>query len=188
VDYSYSGVNEATISEAPNSIQFGNALNHFLQRLQCADTRNGDIYFGKTDVADAFMRVWISLATIPSLGAILPTYSNKEPLIAFPLILPMGWVDSPKYLCKVTETAANLANARFDANALAVSSHHLTTLADSRPPPLEPPSIPTPAASSCIPPPPSTCSRGPLQCNLNYVDVYTDDFLHATQLSIHDRA
>jgi hypothetical protein len=186
VDYSYSGINEATISEAPDS--FGNALNRFLQRLQCADTRNGDIYLGKTDVADAFMLVWISLATIPSLGTILPTYANEEPLIAFPILLPMGWVDSPNYLCTVTETATNLANAHFDANALAVSPHHLATLVDSWPPPLEPCTIPTPSAPSSIPPPPSTHSQGPLQRKLNYIDVYMDDFLHATQLSVHDRA
>jgi hypothetical protein len=44
IDYSYSGVNAATISNAPDSIQFGNAFNRFLQRLQRADTRNGPIY------------------------------------------------------------------------------------------------------------------------------------------------
>jgi hypothetical protein len=60
------------------------------------------------DVSDELMRVWISLATIPSLGAIIPPYVDEEPLIAFPLILPMGWVDSPNYLCTVTEMAANL--------------------------------------------------------------------------------
>jgi hypothetical protein len=82
VDYTFSDVNVATVSQAPDSIQFGAALLRFLQRLERADTRRGPIKLAKTDISDAFMRVWISLDTIPCLGAILPSYLHEEPLVA----------------------------------------------------------------------------------------------------------
>jgi hypothetical protein len=87
----------------------------------------------KTDILDAFMRVWISLATIPCLGAILPSFPDEEPLVAFPMILPMGWVDSPNFLCAVTETIADLANARFVANNMTTTVHRLNNTACTLP-------------------------------------------------------
>jgi hypothetical protein len=90
VDYTFSDVNNSTVSQAPDAIQFSAALQRFLQRLKRADTRRGTIKLAKTDISDAFMHVWISLQTIPCLGAILPSYPDEEPLIAFPMILPMG--------------------------------------------------------------------------------------------------
>jgi hypothetical protein len=87
VDYTYSDVNDGTLSVAPDSMLFGTALTRFLQHLERADTRRGPIYLSKTDVADAFMRVWIALGSIPILGAILPTYPGEEAIVAFPMIL-----------------------------------------------------------------------------------------------------
>jgi hypothetical protein len=181
VDYSFSGVNDATVSCAPDSIQFGAALYRFLQRLQRADTRQGVIRLAKTDISDAFMRVWLDLATIPSMGALLPTYPGEEPMVAFPMILPMGWVDSPNYLCAITETIADLANARLAMNQLSMS-HHLNTTARTKA------SDPEPVVASEVGtfdglPPPATRSQGPLRPPLNFVDVYMDDFLAACQLS-----
>jgi hypothetical protein len=177
VDYTFSNVNAATLSQAPDSIQFGAALLQFLQRLECADTRQGTIKLAKKDILGAFMRVWISLATIPCLGAILPSYPNKEPLIAFPMILPMGWVDSPNYLCAITETIADLANARLATNNLSPPTHRLNetarTLPESRPPP------PTTFLGL---PSPTTRSLGPVK-PLNFTDVYMDDLIAASQLS-----
>jgi hypothetical protein len=185
VDYSYLGINEATISHAPDSIQFGNAFYRFLHRLQRADTHNGPIFLSKTDISDAFMRVWIALSTIPSLGALLPTHMGEEPLVAFPLILPMGWMDSPNYLCAVTETAADLANSRFSAGHLTTVHHPLSDLANTKPPAA--PSPPSPAVAVLLPPP-NTRSCGPLQQPLNYMEVYMDNFLHATQLPPAERS
>jgi hypothetical protein len=178
VDYTFSAVNDATLSQAPDSIQFGAALLRFLQRLERADTRRGTIKLAKTDISDAFMRVWISLETIPCLGAILPSYPDEEPLIAFPMILPMGWVDSPNYLCAVTETIADLANARFATNDLSPPTHRLNATARTLPEPL--PSSPTTFHGL---PPPTTRSLGPLKPPFNFTDVYMDDFIAASQLS-----
>jgi hypothetical protein len=180
VDYTYSDVNAGTQSVAPDSIQFGTALNRFLQHLERADTRRGPIYLSKTDVADAFMRVWIALESIPVLGAILPSYPGEEPIIAFPMILPMGWVDSPNFLCALTETIADLTNHRTAALELATTVHHLDAAASTAPPPTAPR---TGSPQYNGQPPPTTRSLGPVKPPLTYTDVYMDDFLMATQRS-----
>lgn len=99
-------------------------------------------------------------------------------MIAFPMILPMGWVDSPNYLCAVTETICDLANARFSAGDLSDTPHRLEVLASSAPVGL-PRARPT--TSGALPPPPAVRSRGPLQRPLNTVDVYMDDLVSLTQ-------
>jgi hypothetical protein len=179
VDYSFYLVNQSTQPAAPDSIQFGHAFNRLLHALQRADTRHGPVYISKTDVADAFMRIWLDAATIPILGAILPAFQREEPLIAFPMILPMGWVESPQYLCSVTETIADLTNDRLAAYDLATKPHRLDALADSTPLPPALPLLPTQQHSL---PPPIVASRGPLQKPLNQVDVFMDDFILFSQL------
>jgi hypothetical protein len=177
VDYTFLKVNDSTILQAPDSIQFRAALYRFLQCLECTDTRRGLIKLAKTDISDTFMRVWISLATIPCLGAILPLFLDGEPLVAFPMILPMGWVDSPNFLCAVTETIADLANARFASNNMTTTIHRLNDTACT--PPDEEPRIATTFHGI---PPPTTRSQGPLKLPLNFTDMYMDDFLVASQL------
>jgi hypothetical protein len=65
---------------------------------------------GKIDLSDGFYRVALEADAIANLAVVLPKYSNKEQLIAFPLVLPMGWVESPPWFCIATETIADLAN------------------------------------------------------------------------------
>jgi hypothetical protein len=124
------------------------------------------------------MQVWMSLSTIPYLGAILPSFPKEEPLITFPVILPMGWVHSPNFLCAVTEMIADLANARFASNNMTTTIHCLNDTACT--PPDEEPHK---AATFHGIPPPMTRSHGPLKPPLNFTDVYMDDFLAASQLS-----
>jgi hypothetical protein len=183
VDYTFSGVNQTTHSVAPDSLQFGHAFLRLLQLLSRADTRQGPIYISKTDLADAFMRVWVWAPSIPVLGALLPQLPGEDPLIAFPMILPMGWVDSPQYLCAISETIADITNDRLSHGPLAAEPHRLDELADTPPKPVQrhpakpPPSIRPPEIRSC----------GPFQLPLNYVDVFMDDFILVTQLQNPDR-
>ena len=184
VDYTFYGINEHTISLAPDSMQFGRAFERLLQRLHRADTRQGPTYIAKVDVADAFMRLWIQLHSILRLGAIIPALDGEEPMVGFPMILPMGWIDSPPYLCAITETIADLTNARLASGDLDRGFHRLDKLADSLPAPSADEDTPVPAVT---PPPddilplPLIRSRGPLQAPLQTVDVYMDDFIALTQ-------
>ena len=110
IDYTWSGVNEATRCLVPDSMQFGHALQRILQRMYNADPRHGPIYMMKVDIADGFYFVGLAPEDIPSIGVCLPPGPDSKTLFPFPLVLPMGWVESPPQFCDVTETVADLAN------------------------------------------------------------------------------
>lgn len=111
VDYTYSGVNDETARLAPpEAMQFGKTLQRVLTKVVHADPYYGPVSLGKIDIADGFYRIGIQSRDIPKLGVILPS-DGHEPLVAFPLALPMGWVESPPYFTSVTETACDLLNA-----------------------------------------------------------------------------
>ena len=110
IDYTWSGVNEATHRLAPDSMQFGHTLQRILQLMYNADPRHGPIYMMKVDIADGFYRVGMAPEEVPSLGLHLSPGPDRKTLVAFPLVLPMGWVESPPQFCAVKETVADLAN------------------------------------------------------------------------------
>ena len=64
----------------------------------------------KVDIADGFYRVGLAPEDVPSLGVCLPPGPDGKTLVAFPLVLPMGWVESLPQFCAVTENVADLAN------------------------------------------------------------------------------
>ncbi len=95
VDYSFSGVNLDTVPLAPKeSMQFGLALQRVISAIVHADPRYGPVYLSKIDIADGFYRMWLQTWDIPKLGVVLPTAPGEDTLVAFPLTLPMGWVES----------------------------------------------------------------------------------------------
>ena len=111
VDYTFNGVNEDTVKMMPNeAMQFGRALERVLYSIHHANPHFGPVYISKTDLADGFYRIPLSASGTPKLGVILPTFPNEEQMVAFPLVLPMGWVESPPAFCAATETVADLAN------------------------------------------------------------------------------
>ena len=94
----------------------------------------------KIDISDGFYRIALNIDDIPKLGVVVfPTLPGEEPLVAFPLVLPMGWSNSPPILSTATETIADLANERLNFN-VDMPPHHLDDLAESIPSP--PPSCP----------------------------------------------
>ena len=97
---------------------------------------------------------------------ILPTHGS-EPLVALPLALPMGWVESPPYFTSVTE-ACDLLNDSLLSNGKPFTPHPLETLA------LTPPTDDTIGFAV----PRSAChgSGMPRSPPLAYSDVYVDDF------------
>ena len=52
----------------------------------------------------------VSPKDAPKLGLILSNGADKEPMVATPLTLPMGWKKSPPLFCTATERVANIAN------------------------------------------------------------------------------
>ena len=117
IDYTYSGVNSETLAlAAVESMQFGHALDRILREILLADPTLGPVRIIKVDLSDGFYRIDLNIDDIPKLGVVFPTEDGEEDLIAFPLVLPMGWKNSPPIFSTATETIADLANARLEAN------------------------------------------------------------------------
>ena len=113
IDDRESGVNADTLSLAPReSMQFGRALQRVMRIIIRANPKYGPVYLAKVNISDIFYQVWLQLNEILKLlGVALPSMLGTPPLVAFPLALPMGWVESPPYFTALTETARKLASA-----------------------------------------------------------------------------
>ena len=179
VDYTFSNVNQETVRLAPpESKQFCRALQRVLTGIVHSDPKYGPPHLAKIDIADGFYRVWIRAADVPTLGGVVLPNSDDahtSTLVAFPLALPMGWVESPLFFTTLTETACDLTNR-------AMSSHE--QLQEYR---LEAASCTPPAVHSKVSTP-----RTWAQDNTQFIrdghsrplaqaDVYVDDFLLAAQ-------
>jgi hypothetical protein len=179
VDYSWWGVNEDTLPlAAMESMQFGHALERILREILLANPAFGPVHLMKLDISDGFYRIALNVDDIPKLGVAFPSARHDDPLVAFPLVLPMGWKNSPPIFSTATETIADLANARLQ-DLRPPLPHHLDNLANSIMSPVPPP----PARSSSLP----SVTRDPSlpypPLPLAYVDVYVDDFIGAAQRS-----
>ena len=177
VDYSFYDVNDETVPlVAEGAMQFGHALSRILRHILLADPTHGPVYLLKIDISDGFYRIDVNPDDIPRLGVVFPTQPGQEPLIALPLVLPMGWKNSPPAFCTATETIADLANDTLRRGET-VADHRLNQRARQWDEPQGPPNeAPTPKPS--IAPDPSI----PFQpVPLTEVDVYVDDFVALAQ-------
>ena len=99
-DYTWSGVNTSTIPLVPHeAMQYGRALERFLRHILLADPRYGPIYMLTCDLADGYYRLNLVVEDIPKLAVAFLETKNGEPLIALPLVLPMGWRNSGPTFC-----------------------------------------------------------------------------------------
>jgi hypothetical protein len=121
---------------------------------------------------------------IPKLGVVLPTAPSEPKLIAFPLVLPMGWKNSPPYFCAVTETIADVTNERNLRN-FQPARHPLDMLANTRPPPIASDSLDTrhqkTTEQQVVPVPSGPTRLPPVRRPLGNFDIYVDDFLGVAQ-------
>ena len=179
VDYSFFGLNDETLKMAPReAMQFGKALQRVLQAIVDANPAHGPVHLIKVDIADGFYRIWLNVADIPKLACSIPPLYGDEPLLAIPLVLPMGWTESPPYFCAATETVADITNQRLINNWKA-PPHRLEELAgtqpephdDDRPEPIK--SIDTVCQQPTSAPPNRRMRKRPLK----KVEVFVDDFL-----------
>ena len=175
VDYSFFGINEDTIKLAPRrSMQFGKANERLWKEIVEANPAFGPLRMHKVDISDGFYRVPLSTSGILKLGVCLPPFDGMPPLVAFPLVLPMGWAESPPYFCSFTETACDLANAKLRRN-IRVPPHHLDALAG------EQDDVITDPPQTHGRPMPKSHRRRMRKRPIAYVDVFVDDFLGVTQ-------
>ena len=200
VDYSWWDVNDETLPLAPKeAMQFGYALDRILREILLADPALGPVYLSKLDISDGFYRINLAIEDIPRLGVVFPVKDGEEPLVAFPLVLPMGWANSPPIFSAATETAADLANDAI-ASSVTAPEHPLDVMAapmddpipsppassgtDSRPatPAATPTSTPTPAPCARLDTPIARDPSLPTCTTLAaYIDVFVDDFIALCQ-------
>ncbi|NJN71149.1 MAG: hypothetical protein HC801_13350 [Nitrospira sp.] len=102
VDLSFYDINLDTISLAPKeAMQFGRTLERILYQIRHANPRFGPVYLSKVDLSDGFYRIQLNGSAIAKLAVALPRFPNEEQLLALPLVLPMGWIDSTAlFLCR----------------------------------------------------------------------------------------
>ncbi len=126
-------------------MQFGHTLDRILREILLPNPVHGPTHLIKIDISDGFYQIALNINKIPKLGVVFPTLLGDEQLVAFPLVLPMGWSNSPPIFSTATETFADLANRRLRSNSK-VGPHHLDDLAQSIPssPPAGPLVLSTP--------------------------------------------
>ena len=130
VDLSFWGVNAETLPATPSeAMQFGHTLERILYRIHHANPAFGPVYVGKIDISNAFYHIPLVPNDALTLAVLLLQLPGKPPLVAIPLALPMGWIESPPYLCSATKTAADLAYHRMFLNYL--PPHQLETPAQA---------------------------------------------------------
>ena len=94
-------------------MQFGHALNRILRELILGDPALSPVQLPKFDISDGFYRVNLNIDDVPKLGVAFPAKPGEPKCIAFFLVLPMGWENSPPIFSAATETIADLANQRI---------------------------------------------------------------------------
>ena len=101
---------------APESMQFGRAFPHILQVIWEVDLEEGPVRVPKLDVMDAYHRGTIHSSQVGLFAYVVPSVSEDYVIIiCIDLVLPMGWVESPKIFCAFLETFADVANTLVDA-------------------------------------------------------------------------
>jgi hypothetical protein len=175
VDYSWWNVNHDTLPLAPvEAMQFGHALDRILRKILLANPRLGPVALMKLDISDGFYCIALNVDDIPKLGVAFPSPPGHEPLVAFPLVLPMEWKNSPPIFSAATETIADLTNLRIRSNII-THHHHLDNAAEAIVS-LDP--APCSTTPDVIPRDPSLPHT---PTPLAYTDVYVDDFIAAAQ-------
>ena len=196
-DYTFFGVNDDTEKlMPPEAMQFGKALHRLIHNVVEADPTWGPVRFAKIDVADGFYRVILKIQDIPKLGLLFPPDEFGVQRVAFPTVLPMGWVESPPGFCVVTETACDLANMYLKRRAVQ-PPHRLEQIANTPPSTATsvlPPPLPTTVGlptnykrphKISVPQPLATLLPRHRRKPLSYWDVYVDDFLGQVQGGTH---
>ena len=189
-DYTFSDVNPETVNIVPReAMQFGHALDRILREILLANPSHGPVHQLKVDLSDGFYRGNLAPSDCPKLGVAFPRRSpNKEPMVAIPLVLPMGWCESPPAFSAITETIADVTNDRLGDAGYTPSSHKLDDMAaevvlPDHPPPLLPREITSGQSRTLsvnLPrerDPSLPTDSTPLQ----YSDVFVDDFCSFAQ-------
>lgn len=185
-DLTWADVNRDTVKLAPNeAMQFGRALQRIISTIVRANPIHGPVHLMKVDLSDGFYRVALNARDSCKLALVLPPLANyTEPLVALPITLPMGWVESPPWFSAVTETGADLANQRLLRPVHNVPTHRLEAICNTPPSPTAttPPTT-TPSTATKLPSTidPELAKIQRITRLLQRFDIYVDDYVGIAQ-------
>ena len=95
------------------AMQYGHALDRILWEIFLSNPSLGPVYLIKLDISNGFYQITLNIDDIPRLGVAFPMAPGNDPLVAFPLVLPMGWKNSPPVLSTTMKTITDLVNMRL---------------------------------------------------------------------------
>ena len=138
-------VNNTTDREiAPESMQLWRAFPCILQASWEADPEEGPVRVSKLHVTDAYHCGTLKPPQAGAFACVVPLVPyNDIIIICIHLVLPMGWVESPKFFCAFSNNLTDVANALVDADLPLLSYGSISVL-----PALETPPPPPRRASS----------------------------------------
>lgn len=111
-DHTFYHINDHTLALAPKeAMQFGGALYRILTAARHANPLFGPVKGMKLDLKDGYYKVGLRPRDALALAVILPSYPGLPPLVAVPLALTMGWINSPPLFCAMSETICDRANS-----------------------------------------------------------------------------
>ncbi len=93
------------------AMQYGWSIEQILREILFNNPAHGLVHMTKLDISDGYFWIGLNIDDIPKLGVVFPTLPGDKHLIAFPLVLPMGWKNSPPIFLTATETIADIINA-----------------------------------------------------------------------------
>ena len=93
-------------------MKFGCAFPCIHQAIWKADPAKGPVWVSKLDVTDAYHRGTLWTSQVVAFAYVTPSSSDYDCIIiCIDLVLPMGWMDSPKFFCTFSETLTEVENA-----------------------------------------------------------------------------
>ena len=93
-------------------MQFGRAFPRILQVIWKVDPVQGPVRVSKLDVTDAYHHGTLRPDQVGAFAYVVPTVAKDYCVIIWmDLMLPMVWVDLPKYFCAISETLTDVADA-----------------------------------------------------------------------------
>ena len=101
-------------------------LGHVLPRLiaEMAETdQHTPLFLAKWDIKDGFWRLMTERGSEFNFAYLLPQEEDRPPRIVIPTPLPMGWTESPPFLCAAAETARDVAQTYAQTEVGTLPAH-----------------------------------------------------------------
>ena len=88
----------------------------------------------KLDLTDVYQRGTLKPSQVGAFAYVVPSVPEDDAiLICIDLVLPIRWVDSPKFSCAFSKTLTDMANALVDADLPVPAYGEISALPSTEP-------------------------------------------------------